>query len=60
MRKGFLMMAAVAAVYISILMASPLALIVPGLYITVYTALLRKIFARYKTEVEEIPAEITE
>lgn len=46
--------------YFALFLLPPLLLIIPGTYITVYTYLLRKIFARYKTADDEVQAEATE
>ena len=48
---------ALAVSYFSIYFFSPLLLLIPGIYITAYTALLRGIFRRYSMT-EEIPEEV--
>lgn len=50
---------ALGASYFSVFFISPLILVIPGLYITAYTALLRKILLRYDMEEEETPEEET-
>ena len=49
---------ALAAGYFSIFFFSPLILLIPGIYITAYTALLRGIFRRYDMAEEEMPEEV--
>ena len=44
---SLLTIAAVVVGYFSIFLFSPLVLLIPGIYITAYTALLRKVFSRY-------------
>lgn len=49
---------ALAVSYFSVFFFSPLILLIPGIYITVYTALLRGVFRRYDMAEEETPEEV--
>lgn len=49
---------ALAVGYFSVFFFSPLILLIPGIYITAYTALLRGILRRYDIAKEEMPKEV--